>query len=267
MPTATIKTARDIVVTGGGGVFVAPVGTPAPIDPVSPYPTGWQDLGLSSEAGVKIHDGKTEIEVYSWNNDYASRRNITRREFTATTGLQQWNKLTVPFAFGGGAITNTIAGGVATVSNKALATNVATLTTAAPHGFAVGQYVVVVGVDATFDGSYVITVVGSSTTFSYALTNADVTSAAATGTATVGPVYKYTPPTFSLLDERAFGVDSFDGTRHFRWIVPKGIVTAAVDSEWVKTKEAELPITFGATNVDGGIPYTFLNDDAVAFAP
>ena len=71
----------------------------------------------------------------------------------------------------------------ATVSNKALTSNVATLTTAAPHGLTVGQVVVVAGVDATFNGTYVVTGVAS-TTFTYALTHADVGSAAATGTAT-----------------------------------------------------------------------------------
>ncbi len=43
-----------------------------------------------------------------------------------------------------------------TVSNKALTSNVATLTTSATHGFAVGDYVVVSSVDATFNGTYII---------------------------------------------------------------------------------------------------------------
>jgi hypothetical protein len=60
---------------------------------------------------------------------------------------------------------------------------VATLTTATAHGLAVGNVVTVAGVDATFNGTYTVTVVGSSTTFSYAKTNANVASASATGTA------------------------------------------------------------------------------------
>lgn len=69
-----------------------------------------------------------------------------------------------------------------TITNKALTSNVATLTSNA-HGFLAGQTVVVAGVDATFNGTYVITAV-TANTFSYAKTNADVTSAVATGTAT-----------------------------------------------------------------------------------
>jgi hypothetical protein len=70
----------------------------------------------------------------------------------------------------------------AVVTNKALTSNVATLTTSAAHGMAVGMTVDVTGVDATFNGSYTITAV-TSTTLSYAKTAADVPSAVSTGTA------------------------------------------------------------------------------------
>jgi N4-gp56 family major capsid protein len=78
-----------------------------------------------------------------------------------------------------------LAAGIGTtvsVTNKALTTNVATLTTAADHGLGVGQVVTVSGVDSVFNGTFTITVVGSATTFSYAKINADVPSATATGT-------------------------------------------------------------------------------------
>ena len=71
----------------------------------------------------------------------------------------------------------------ATITNKALTSNVATLTTSAAHGLSVGFEVVVSGVDATFDGTYTITAV-TSTTFSYAKTASNVSSTAATGTVT-----------------------------------------------------------------------------------
>ena len=69
----------------------------------------------------------------------------------------------------------------ATITNKALTSNVATLTTSAAHGLAVGMTAEISGVDATFNGDYTITAV-TSTTFSYAKTAANVTSTAATGT-------------------------------------------------------------------------------------
>jgi N4-gp56 family major capsid protein len=86
-----------------------------------------------------------------------------------------------------------LAAGIGTtvsVTNKELTSNVATLTTAVAHGLGVGQVVTVSGVDSTFNGTYTITVVGSTTTFSYAKTASNVTSAAATGTVTFTNNYR-----------------------------------------------------------------------------
>lgn len=66
----------------------------------------------------------------------------------------------------------------AVVNNKALTSDVATLTTASAHGFLAGQTVVVTGVDATFNGTYTISNVPSTTTFSYAKVAGNVASAA-----------------------------------------------------------------------------------------
>jgi hypothetical protein len=65
------------------------------------------------------------------------------------------------------------------INNKALTSNVATLTTTVNHTYAIGTEVTISGVDATFNGSYVITAV-TSNTFSYAKTATDVPSAAVT---------------------------------------------------------------------------------------
>lgn len=77
------------------------------------------------------------------------------------------------------------------VSNKALTSNLATLTTAAAHGITqVGTLVTIQGVDTTFDGIYTIHSIGSTTTFSYVKVATNVTSTAVSpsGTATFTPV-------------------------------------------------------------------------------
>lgn len=77
------------------------------------------------------------------------------------------------------------------VSNKALTSNLATLTTNAAHGITqVGTVVTIQGVDTVFDGTYVIHSIPTTTTFTYVKTNANVTSAAVSpvGTATFIPV-------------------------------------------------------------------------------
>jgi hypothetical protein len=68
-----------------------------------------------------------------------------------------------------------------TVSNKALTSNVATITTSAAHGLFVGDTVKITGVDTTFNGTWTITTVPSTTTFTYARTATNVTSAASSG--------------------------------------------------------------------------------------
>jgi hypothetical protein len=82
---------------------------------------------------------------------------------------------------------------VASVSNKALTDNLATLTTSANHTFLVGDVVTITDVDATFNGTYNIKTVPTATTFTYAKTATNVTSTAVSpvGTATVNARRKF----------------------------------------------------------------------------
>jgi hypothetical protein len=70
-----------------------------------------------------------------------------------------------------------------TITNKALTSNVATLTANA-HGLNVGQTIKVTDVDSTFNGVYVVTA-KTTNTFSYVCIATDVVSVAVTGTASV----------------------------------------------------------------------------------
>ncbi len=78
-----------------------------------------------------------------------------------------------------------------TVSNKELTSNIATLTTSTDHTYLAGDVVVVSGVDATFNGTFNIIAVPTTTTFTYAKVNANVTSAVATGSAEVSARRKF----------------------------------------------------------------------------
>jgi hypothetical protein len=73
----------------------------------------------------------------------------------------------------------------ANVSNKSLTSNIATLTTSAAHGFEVGQSVTVAGVDSTFNGTFTISAVPTTTTVRYAknATNVESTAVSPVGTA------------------------------------------------------------------------------------
>jgi hypothetical protein len=73
-----------------------------------------------------------------------------------------------------------------TINNVALTTNVATITTSAAHGFSTGNTVTIAGLTNTvFNGTYTIASTPLSTTFTFSRTNANITSVADSGTATV----------------------------------------------------------------------------------
>jgi hypothetical protein len=98
------------------------------------------------------------------------------------------------------------------ITNKALTTNVATLTTSAAHGLCIGMQIVITNVDATFNGEYRITSVPTTTTFTYAKTATNVTSTpvspAGTGVAEVIHFIDYNSgtddPVFAICDDGVF---------------------------------------------------------------
>ena len=129
----------------------------------------WCATGVDGAPGVIRVDLGNEIETlrFAYANDlYVS--DISGYKTTSCAFAGETNRL----------VFCTTALNAGTVTNKALTSNVATLTTSAAHGLAVGDEVWVEGVDSTFNGKYTITVVGSTTTFSYDKTASNVSSTA-----------------------------------------------------------------------------------------
>ena len=108
------------------------------------------------------------------------------------------------------------------ISNKALTSNVATLTTSTSHGLTVGMDITITGVDATFNGTYRITVVPTTTTFRYAKVASDVPSAAVSpvGTGVTDPVIHYIDY-LSGTDKKVFAICD-DGINAY-WITNKTV--------------------------------------------
>jgi hypothetical protein len=98
------------------------------------------------------------------------------------------------------------------ITNKALTSNVATLTTSAAHGLTIGMQITISGVDATFNGEYRITGVPTTTTFTYAKTATNVTSTAVspvgTGVAEIIHFIDYNSgsdsPVYAVCDDGTF---------------------------------------------------------------
>jgi len=95
------------------------------------------------------------------------------------------------------------------INNKALTTNVATLQTTAAHGLCVGMEITITGVDATFNGTFTITGVPTTTTFTYAKVASNVSSTAVspvgTGTTNIIHFIDYNTgtddPVFAICDD------------------------------------------------------------------
>ncbi len=100
-------------------------------------------------------------------------------------------------------------------------------------------------------------------TFQLAQWNADTVALAFGGgeVTTVSGGFKYTPPDPATLDERALGVDWADGNKHYRLVIPRGIVQDAVDTEVTRSNNAVLPIVFGVITDGTTDPWYLLTDD------
>jgi hypothetical protein len=106
------------------------------------------------------------------------------------------------------------------ITNKALTSDVATLTTSTAHNLGVGMTIVITGVDATFNGTYRITAVPTATTFRYAKVASNVTSTAVSpvGTGVTDPVIHYIDY-ISGTDRKVFAICD-DGVNAY-WVTNK----------------------------------------------
>ena len=144
----------------------------------------WCATSVDGEPGVIRMDLGTEIETlrFAYANDiyYPGVTNHITTGCAFVNGTEQ-------LAF------TTSATSAGTIVNKALTSNVATLTTSAAHNLAVNDSIWVEGVDSTFNGEYIVTTVPTTTTFTYAKTATNVASTAVTSSAaivaTTGSVY------------------------------------------------------------------------------
>jgi hypothetical protein len=136
----------------------------------------WCATSVKGEPGVIRMDLGTEIETlrFAYANDIYYP-GVTGHVTTACAFVNGTEQL----AF------TTSATSAGTIVNKALTSNVATLTTSAAHNLAVSDSIWVEGVDATFNGSFTVLTVPTTTTFTYTKTATNVTSTAVTSAAAI----------------------------------------------------------------------------------
>ncbi|MDP2710789.1 MAG: hypothetical protein Q8O56_06185 [Solirubrobacteraceae bacterium] len=93
------------MIAGTGDIWVAPTGTPLPVGPTVALNSAFRDLGYTNDDGVTL-TWTPEVENYTaWQSRSPIRRELTSATTAVSFGLLQWNQDTVPFAFGGGIVT------------------------------------------------------------------------------------------------------------------------------------------------------------------
>jgi len=91
---------------------------------------------------------------------------------------------------------------VANLSQRAVASDVATMTTSVAHEFQVGDFVTIAGSLAALNGQHLITETPSDTSFKFAIETADFAQTGTSGTATVSARAKYSGLTKDATDGR-----------------------------------------------------------------
>lgn len=96
----------EVRVSGTGEIYVAPVGTALPTSSTGALNAAFVGLGYVSEDGVTFTVTPEIQEISAWQSRQPVRRELVAQAVSAAFAIMQWNETTVPFAFGGGAVTN-----------------------------------------------------------------------------------------------------------------------------------------------------------------
>jgi hypothetical protein len=96
--------AGEAIVAGSGQVYVAPVGTTLPTTAEATLNAAFEGLGFHTEDGVTVGNAPEITELRVWQARYPIRRQRDTENFTVSFSLVQWNEVSVPLAFGGGAV-------------------------------------------------------------------------------------------------------------------------------------------------------------------
>ncbi|MFI2757834.1 phage tail protein [Streptomyces echinatus] len=83
-----------------GAFYVAPVGTTAPTDPYSAWPTGWVDLGNVSEDGLTESLNENRQQFKAWGRTGAVRTQVTERASTFKVTFMETSAWTLALYYG-----------------------------------------------------------------------------------------------------------------------------------------------------------------------
>ncbi len=101
--------ADELIVASNGAVYFAPIGTTLPKegdDPTAALAGAFVGAGWITENGAGFSVSSEVTDFKAWQSRQAIRREKTGQEISLSFAFQQWNEENVPFAFGGGTVTD-----------------------------------------------------------------------------------------------------------------------------------------------------------------
>lgn len=101
--------ASRILVAQIARLYLAPVGTAAPADPVVAPAAAWKEVGYFTPDSLAFNTDLDFEEIRSHQSDYPTRRFQTEASATVEVDLQEWSKESLLAVYGGGTI-STITG-------------------------------------------------------------------------------------------------------------------------------------------------------------
>lgn len=102
MTQPAVTTDNRPLVGSYGDVYTAPANTPAPIDIDTPG-AAWTKLGLISEDGATwTLPAEETSDIKAWQSAYPVRIVTTSLSTSLQFSLMEWDRVTLPFAMGGG---------------------------------------------------------------------------------------------------------------------------------------------------------------------
>jgi hypothetical protein len=99
------QTTARILVPGQAHVFLGPVGTAAPINPVVALNVAMIEVGFFTEDSLKFSTSPNIESVTSHQSAYPTRRMETATEATVECDLQEWSSANFASVYGGGTTT------------------------------------------------------------------------------------------------------------------------------------------------------------------
>jgi len=217
----------------------------------------WCATGVDGAPGVIRIDLGNEIETlrFAYANDlYVS--DVSGYKTTACAFAGDTDRL----------VFCTTANNAGTITNKALTSNVATLTTSAAHGLAVDDQIWVEGVDSTFNGKYTVTSVPTTTTFTYAKVATNVASTVvSSATALVNKIGSINIESASTLRDTGFITTGYIryGTlepKNFKRLLARGdfdkgsLILETVDKDGVEYDHITYSATVPTIEVTTSVP-------------